>query len=162
MAQSVARDLAYIKATVISRLLKSDEFVKVMLRKEDFTDDERYGMEYTQVFDYPYVDGTQKEVMPFVCVETVCRGTNRTVKSVDLYIWIFVHRNCMKMDQIDKSYGGNRADVLADIEERLLRDADDLGIGKPSLDDIGYTVPQSSYFGRQLKYSIPDFKIKEV
>lgn len=57
---------------------------------------------------------------------------------------------------------GNRADVLTDIIERLLRDSDDLGIGKPSLDDIGYTVPQSSYYGRQLKYNIPDFKIKEV
>lgn len=162
MAQSVARDLAYIKATVISRLLKSDEFVKVMLRKEDFTDTERYDMEYKQIFDYPYVDGTQEEVMSFVCVETVCRGTNRTVKSMDLYIWIFVHRNCMKMDKTCTSYGGNRADVLTDIIERLLRDSDDLGIGKPSLDNIGYTVPQSSYFGRQLKYSIPDFKIKEV
>ena len=68
----------------------------------------------------------------------------------------------MKMDKNIKSYMGNRADVLADIVERLLRDAEDLGIGKPSLDDIGYTVPQSSYFGRQLKYSIPDFKIKEI
>ena len=100
--------------------------------------------------------------MPFVCVETVCRGTNRTVKSMDLYIWIFVHRNCMQMESNIKSYMGNRADVLTDIIERLLRDSDDLGIGKPSLDDIDYTVPQSSYYGRQLKYSIPDFKIKEV
>ena len=162
MAQSVARDLAFIKSKVISRLLESDEFAEVMLRKTDFTEDEKNDMEYKQVFDYPYVDGTQEEVMPYVCIETVCRGTNRTTKSMDLYVWIFVHRNCMKMDKNIKSYIGNRADVLADIVERLLRDADDLGIGKPSLDDIGYTVPQSSYFGRQLKYSIPDFKIKEV
>ena len=136
MAKSVARDLAFVKSKVISRLLESDEFAKVMLRKEDFTDDEKNDMEYKQVFDYPYVDGTQEEVMPFVCVETVCRGTNRTVTSM--------------------------ADVLTDIIERLLRDSDNLGIGKPSLDDISYTVPQSSYYGRQLKYSIPDFKIKEV
>ena len=158
MAKSVARDLAFVKSKVISRLLESDEFAKVMLRKEDFTDDEKNDMEYKQVFDYPYVDGTQEEVMPFVCVETVCRGTNRTVKSMDLYIWIFVHRNCMQMESNVRSYMGN----IADIIERLLRDSDDLGIGKPSLDNIGYTVPQSSYYGRQLKYSIPDFKIKEV
>lgn len=162
MASSVARDLAFIKSKVISRLLESDEFAEVMLRKTDFTEDDKYDMEYKQVFDYPYVDGTQEEVLPYVCVETVCRGTNRTTKSMDLYVWIFVHRDCMKMEHAMKSYMGNRADVLADIVERLLRDADDLGIGKPSLDDIGYTVPQSSYFGRQLKYSIPDFKIKEV
>ena len=55
-----------------------------------------------------------------------------------------------------------KQDLHTDIIERLLRESDDLGIGKPSLDDIGYTVPQSSYYGRQLKYSIPDFKIKEV
>ena len=162
MAKSVARDLAFVKSKVISRLLESDEFAKVMLRKDDFTDDEKNDMEYKQVFDYPYVDGTQEEVMPFVCVETVCRGTNRTVKSMDLYIWIFVHRDCMQMESNVKSYMGNRADVLTDIIERLLRDSDDLGIGKPSLDDISYTVPQSSYYGRQLKYSIPDFKVKEV
>ena len=162
MASSVARDLAFIKSKVISRLLESDEFAEVMLRKTDFTEDDKYDMEYKQVFDYPYVDGTQEEVLPYVCIETVCRGTNRTTKSMDLYVWIFVHRECMKMERSMKSYMGNRADVLADIVERLLRDADDLGIGKPSLDDIGYTVPQSSYFGRQLKYSIPDFKIKEV
>lgn len=162
MASSVARDLAFIKSKVISRLLESDDFAEVMLRKTDFTEDEKYDMEYKQVFDYPYVDGTQEEVKSYVCVETVCRGTNRTTKSMDLYVWIFVHRECMKMDKNIKSYMGNRADVLADIVERLLRDAEDLGIGKPSLDDIGYTVPQSSYFGRQLKYSIPDFKIKEI
>lgn len=162
MASSVIRDLSFIKSKVISRLLESDDFAEVMLRKKDFTEDEKYDMEGTQIFDYPYVDGTQIEVMPYVCIETVCRGTNRTVKSMDLYVWIFVHRDCMKMEQNKKSYMGNRADVLADIVERLLRDSTDLGIGNPSLDDVGYTVPQSSYFGRQLKYSIPDFKIKEV
>lgn len=41
MAKSVARDLAFVKSKVISRLLESDEFAKVMLRKEDFTDDEK-------------------------------------------------------------------------------------------------------------------------
>ena len=34
MAQSVARDLAFVKSKVISRLLESDEFAKVMLRKD--------------------------------------------------------------------------------------------------------------------------------
>lgn len=162
MASSVARDLAFIKSKVISRLLESDDFAGVMLRKTDFTEDEKYNMEYIQVFDYPYVDGTQEEVQPFVCIETVCRGTNRTTKSMDLYVWIFVHRDCMKMDKNIKTYMGNRADVLADIVERLLRDETDLGIGKPSLSDVDYIIPQSKYYGRQLKYSIPDFKIKEV
>ena len=163
MAQSVARDLAFVKSKVISRLLESDEFAKVMLRKEDFTDNEKNDMEYKQIFDYPYVDGTQEEVMPFVCVETVCRGTNRTIKSMDLYIWIFVHRDCMQMNkQHIKTYMGNRADVLMDIIERLLRGSNDLGIGNLSLLDIGYTIPQSKYFGRQIRYNIPDFKIKEV
>ena len=46
MAKSVARDLAFVKSKVISRLLESDEFAKVMLRKEDFTDDEKNDMEY--------------------------------------------------------------------------------------------------------------------
>ena len=112
---------------------------------------------------YPYVDGTQEEVMPFVCIETVCRGANRTTKSIDLYIWIFVHRDCMQMNkQHIKTYMGNRADVLTDIIERLLWDSNDLGIGNPSLSDIGYIIPQSKYFGRQIKYNISDFKTKEV
>ena len=163
MEKSVARDLAFVKSKVISRLLESDEFAKVMLRKEDFTDDEKNDMEYTQVFDYPYVDGTQEEVMPFVCIETVCRGANRTTKSIDLYIWIFVHRDCMQMNkQHIKTYMGNRADVLTDIIERLLWGSNDLGIGNPSLSDIGYIIPQSKYFGRQIKYNISDFNTKEV
>ena len=163
MENSAVRDLAFIKSKVISRLLESDEFAEVMLRKKDFTKDDKSNMEYTQVFDYPYVDGTQEEVMPFVCMETVCRGANRTTKSIDLYIWIFVHRDCMQMNkQHIKTYMGNRADVLMDIIERLLRGSNDLGIGNLSLLDIGYTIPQSKYFGRQIRYNIPDFKIKEV
>ena len=58
MAQSVARDLAFVKSKVISRLLESDEFAKVMLRKEDFTDDEKNDMEYKQIFD----DITNEEI----------------------------------------------------------------------------------------------------
>ena len=46
MAKSVARDLAFVKSKVISRLLESDEFAKVMLRKENFTDDENTGRSY--------------------------------------------------------------------------------------------------------------------
>ena len=49
MEKSVARDLAFVKSKVISRLLESDEFAKVMLRKEDFTDDEKNDMEYKPV-----------------------------------------------------------------------------------------------------------------
>ena len=61
-----------------------------------------------------------------------------------------------------KTYMGNRADVLTDIIERLLWDSNDLGIGNPSLSDIGYIIPQSKYFGRQIKYNISNFKTKEV
>ena len=51
MEKSVVRDLAFVKSKVISRLLESDEFAEVMLRKKDFTEDEKNDMEYTQVFD---------------------------------------------------------------------------------------------------------------
>ena len=84
MEKSVARDLAFVKSKVISRLLESDEFAKVMLRKEDFTDDEKNDMEYTQVFDYPYVDGTQEEVCLYRNCLQRCKSYNKIYRFIYL------------------------------------------------------------------------------
>ena len=69
MAKSVARDLAFVKSKVISRLLESDEFAKVMLRKEDFTDESFAELLYNLDLDEGEVG---EELKLFAVVDSDC------------------------------------------------------------------------------------------
>lgn len=128
---------------------------------------EKYGEEdvdnmiYDQLFPYLYVDETQTEVRPYLCVEVdVPRIATATIKDMKIIIWAYCHKDCMKYTK--KGYLGTRADILADMVERQLHDSRDFGIGKLHLDSVSYFFPNTKYYGRQMIYSIPDFTVKEI
>ena len=60
-----------------------------------------------------------------------------------------------------KGYKGSRTDILADMIERCLCDSDKFGIGKLHLDSVTHIYPNTKTYGRQMIFTIPDFKIKE-
>lgn len=115
---------------------------------------------YTQVFPYLYVDDTQTEVLPYICLEVdIPRIPTHTIKDMKIIIWAYCHKECMKYSL--QGYLGTRADILADIIERLLSGSDDFGIGHLHLESATYIIPQNKYYGKQLIFTIPDFKVKD-
>lgn len=115
---------------------------------------------YTQVFPYLYVDETQTEVLPYICLEVdIPRIPTHTIKNMKITVWAYCHKDCMKYSLPE--YLGTRVDILADIIERLLSDSDDFGIGHLHLESVTYIFPQNKYYGKQMIFTIPDFKMKD-
>lgn len=96
--------------------------------------------------------------MSYICVEVDAPiiPTN-TIKNMEVYIWSYCHKRHMKYSK--KGYSGTRVDILSDMIERQLRTSDKFGIGKLQLKSVQRFSPNKEYYGRQMIYHIPDFKI---
>ena len=156
---SVLKDSGSYKNKVISAILISKDVCDLMMYgRANYTEDDVDNLIYTQIFPYLYTDETQKETLPYICVEVdLPRVPTRTIKDMKLIIWAYSHKDIMKYSK--KGFSGTRVDILADMIERQLRDSDKFGIGKLELQSCSYFFPQSKYYGKQLIYNMPDFKI---
>lgn len=155
---SIIKDLGSYKNKLISALLNSNDICELMLNKKTYTDDEAESLVYTQIFPYLYVDETQNEVLSYICIESdIPHIPTNTIKDMKLTIWAYCHKSGMKYSK--KGYSGTKTDILADMIERQLRESNKFGIGKLELKSVTYFFPSKIHYGRQLIYSIPDFKI---
>lgn len=131
-----------------------------MLDKSSPTEDEVDNLIYTQIFPYLYIDGTQTKVLSYLCFEVdIPRIPSATVKNKKLTILVYCHKNGMRYSK--KGYLGTKVDTLADMVECELRDSDKLGIGKLHLESVNHVFPNNDYYGREMIFTIPDFKIKD-
>lgn len=155
----ILKDIGICKSVIIDSLLDDTEIMELMLGK-NFTDKQVENIVYNQVFPYLYIDETQTETKTYICCEVnVPRIPTNTIKDIVITIWIFCHKDIMKYSK--KGYRGTRTDILADMIERNLRDSDKFGIGKVHLDSVTCISPNTKLYGRQMIFTIPDFKIKE-
>lgn len=160
MSETIVKDIGLYKNRILSTILQSQDLCEVLLNKKTFTESEVDALIYKQVFPYLYIDGTQTQVLPYVCVEVdIPRIPTGTIKDMKLIIWCYCHKDCMKYNK--KDYSGTRPDIMCDIVERKLRNSDKFGIGKLQLQSVTYLNSiNSKYYGRQLIFTIPDFKVK--
>lgn len=134
---------------------------------EDDPDDT--GIVYKQIFPYLYIDETQTEVKAYICYEVdIPDVQSKTIKGMKITIWCICHKSCMKCSKRD--YLGTRADKLADAVERALRNYEfqqeskgkaAYGIGKLQLKSVlNFSSVNKEFYGRQLIFSVPEFKIR--
>ena len=57
-------------------------------------------------------------------------------------------------------YLGTRPDILADMIERKLHASSQFGIGQLRLESVTSNVLDNRYYGRQMLFTVPDFKTK--
>ena len=155
---SVLKDMGSYKTTLLSALINSDDICELLFDKKPYTEDDVENLVYTRIFPYLYVDETQTEVLSYICFEVdVPKVPTGTVKDMKLIIWEYCHKDCMRYSK--KGYSGTRADILADMIEQQLRESDKFGIGKLELLSCTYFIPSSKYYGKQMIYNMPDFKV---
>lgn len=153
----ILKDIGTCKSAIINSILNDAEIMELMIGKK-FTDEQVENIVYNQVFPYLYIDETQTETKTYICCEVnVPRIPTNTIKDMVITIWVFCHKDIMKYSK--KGYRGTRTDILADMIERNLRDSDKFGIGKVHLDSATCISPNTKLYGRQLVFTIPDFKI---
>lgn len=160
MAESFLKDIGLYKGRISGQLLDSPEICEVLLG-ENYTEEQVDELLYSQMFPYLYVDETQTEVLPYICFEvTVPTVPTHTVKCLQLTIWAYCHKECMKYSK--KGYSGTRADIMADMVERCLRDSERFGIGKLEFKYTDVFSPANKYYGRKVIFYAYDFKLKEA
>ena len=163
MEESVLNDIGIYKDTLLEMLLSNNSICETLLGK-NYSNDDKLDLIYTQVFPYLYVDETQTEVLSYICVEVdIPRVPTGTMKNMQLIVWAYSHKECMKY--LCNGYHGTRTDILSDMIDRQIsnpKNCRDYGIGKPTLTSVKYFYPQNKYYGRQMFYTIPDFKVKKV
>lgn len=167
MDKSVIKDIGIFKNRLLSLFLQSPELCELLLGA-GYTDDDvygknevddDYGIVYKQIFPYLYIAGTQTEVLPYLCFEAdIPAIPYREIKELKITIWCCCHKDCMNYSK--NGYLGTRVDIMADMVERQLRESDILGIGKIALNSVTYLNNiNDKYYGRQLLFTIPAFKI---
>ena len=156
---TVLKDVGSSKQKLLTAFVNSDEICELLFDKKPYTEDDVENLMYTQIFPYLYTDETQTETLTYLCFEVdVPRLSSGTVKDMKIIVLAYCHKDIMKYSK--KGYYGTRVDILADMVERKLRDSYDFGIGKPELISVTNFFPNNKYYGRQLVYNVPEFKVK--
>ena len=158
MDYSILKDMGNYKDKLISVFLNSKDICELMLNNNSYTQSDAENLLYSQIFPYLYSNETQTEVLPYLCVEAdISAIPANNIKNMKLTIWVYCHKDDMKYSK--DGYSGTKADILADMAERELRKSEDkFGIGKLQLQSVVNFSPNNNYYGKQLIYSISDFK----
>lgn len=126
---SILKDMGSCKNTLLSYFINSEDICELMFNKKQYTEEDVENLIYSQIFPYLYIDDTQDEVLPYLCIEVdVPQIPTGTVKDIKLTVWAYCHKDGMKYSK--KGYSGTKSDILADMVERQLRDSNKFGIGK--------------------------------
>ena len=162
MAKKVLYDIGSCKQELFSSFINDPDICELLFDKQPYTDDDREKLFYSQIFPYLYVDDTQDETLTYLCYEIDIPPSSDkrggTIKNMKMIISAYCHKEIMRYNK--KGYYGTRVDILADMVERKLRDSYDFGIGKPELISVTNFFPNNKYYGRQLVYNVPEFKVK--
>lgn len=156
---TVLKDIGSLKQQLLTAFVNSPDICELLLNKESYTEDEVENLLYKQVFPYLYTDDTQTEMLAYLCFEVdIPRFSSGTIKDMKIIVWAYCHKGAMR--HYKSGYSGTKVDILSDMVERQIRDSYKLGIGKPELVSVTNFFPNNKYYGRQLVYNVPDFKIK--
>lgn len=155
---SILKDMGDYKTSLLSAILGSEEICELLLNKNPYTETDVKNLVYTQVFPYLYRDEANTEVKNYLCMEVdVSEIPTNTIKNLKLIIWVYSHKDDMEYSK--KGYSGTKPDILADMLERQLRNADGLGLGKLHLQSVTHFSPGDMYYGKRMIYKIPAFKL---
>ena len=156
---TVLKDIGSCKQELLTAFVNNEDICELLFNKKSYTEEDIENLVYSQIFPYLYADETQTESRAYLCFEVdIQKCSSETIKDLKIIIWAYWHKDIMKYHK--KGYCGTKVDILADMVERQIRDSYNFGIGKPQLVSVSNFFPNNKYYGRQLVYDVPDFKIK--
>lgn len=157
--KTILKDIGTYKSKMIQAFLASSDICEALLG-ENYTADDVNSLEYTRIFPFLYLKTTPDEAIPYLCVEAdIPELQSGAMKNMRITVWVLCHKNCMKYAKT--GYIGTRTDILSDMIERLFNGSYEFGIGKLHLDSASHlSNTNENYYGRQLIFSVPDFKVK--
>lgn len=113
------------------------------------------------IFPYLYVAKTISEAKTFICLDVTIRPSAKSATMNDMYLYMDIFTNKALMKYEKSGYSGTRMDILMTIINRLLVTPNKFGIGQFIPQEPKPIYPAEDYFGYQLTYIVPDFKVKK-
>lgn len=123
------------------------------LLKADATQDEAYGLAYTQVFPYEYIPDTIEEAKTYICFDIDVQETyNKNFLEPTLTIWILTHKSLLRLPE-----GGVRTDKLCSEITKVINGSRYYGLGELNISSVRRFAPLMDYQGKSLV-----FRAKEI
>jgi len=155
---TILKDIGAYKSKLITIVTASPDICELILG-EGYSDECLDDIGYSHIYPYLYVDDTQDKECSYLCIEVdIPRIPTAVIKEMKVIVWAYCHKKIMKFTK--KGYQGTRMDVLSDMVEQVLTNSEQFGIGHLHLDSVTYIYPNNKYYGRQMIFTVPDFKIK--
>ena len=159
METSILKDMGVYKDNLIAAFQASGDICELLFDKQPYTANDVHDLPYSRIFPYPHADGTQTDAASYICVEVdMPKIPTSTIKEMKVCIWACCQRQHMRYSK--SGYAGTRADILADMIERRLRESDGFGIGKLQLASVEHFFPNDKCYGKLMTYTVPAFKTR--
>ena len=148
MKKSILNDIGLDKTRLISTFINSPDICRLLLEKDS----------YTRIFPYLHIN-TQADMNACLCFEVdVPQIPTGMIKDMKIIVWSYCRLEQMQYAKED--YLGTKPDILADMAERELRASNQFGIGPLHLESVTNNLLENQFYGRQLVFTVPDFKMK--
>nr|WP_308627007.1 hypothetical protein [uncultured Eisenbergiella sp.] len=158
MKKSIINDIGLYKTRLLSMLTEDADICGLLLNKEEFTQEEADSLLYSRIFPYLYIN-TQADNGTCLCFEVdVPQIPTGMIKDMKITVWSYSPLTQMQYEK--DGYLGTRPDILADMIERKLHASSQFGIGQLRLESVTSNVLDNRYYGRQMIFTVPDFKTK--
>lgn len=140
------------KNQLIKDLLTNDKIVRLL----NDTEESRNNPEtliYTQLFPFEYVPDVNETAQTFICCDVdIFSVSNKTFLAPDLYIWVFTHKNLLKLPT-----GGVRTDQLCSEISSTINGSRCYGLGELGLYSVRRFSPIQDYIGKIMIFQAKDF-----
>lgn len=146
------QDFYDYKNRFMKDLLTTPEIVKLIdPALEDMSDAKK--LAYTQIMPSEFYPETIEDGKVYLCFDVdVTKVYSSTLYSLNLNIWIFVHKSLMRLPE-----GGVRSDKLCSEIDKKINGSLFYGLGKLDLVSAKRFAPMSDYCGKVLVYQADEF-----
>lgn len=139
------------KNQLMEDLLTDKTIVKLINDKIDLED--AGSLIWDQVMPVEFYPDTLEKGRVYVCCDVDIRKVmNSTFYKPTLYIWVFVHKDLLRLDE-----GGVRTDKLCHLIDKKINGSMMYGLGKLELQTVHRFGVVSDYTGKVLSYEATDF-----
>lgn len=147
-------EITIYKSKLMKTMLSDKKIVALLTNSdEESTLVPNTTLAYTQVFPYDFIPEPSTEQTSFICFDIdVPRTQTCAVKDVYIYIYIFTHKDLMRVQG-----EGIRTDLIASRVDYIINGDTSYGFGKVELQSLSRISPVSDFQGRILKYYVQDF-----
>lgn len=147
-------DLYDYKNQLMKDILTDPSIVELI--DDDVPIEEAYQMAYKNVYPLEYMPETIHDGRTFVCFDvSVQQSVSKTYLLPTLYIWVFVHRDKLRLPE-----GGVRSDAICSAICDKINGSREYGLGELELYSVKPVQIVTDYPGKVMTFHCAEFNVQ--